>query len=272
MNISVTMKRSIILWVLAFLITAASAVYQRMTGPTYPVKGSLTIGPAQVLYHFKRSHDYADSTTVEIVTSDPSISGWIEWKRYKTTDDWSIEPLQLANGTLTADLPHQPPAGKLMYRVVLVGGEKQTILPADGPVVMRFKGNVPLFVLILHVFVMFSAMLVSTRGGLEYFSKVPKLGTYILASLVLLFVGGLILGPVVQKYAFDAYWTGWPFGSDLTDNKTAAAFVFWCIAWYMNRKSKNPAMWALIAAIATLLVFMIPHSVLGSEFDYSQGN
>ena len=32
-------------------------------------------------------------------------------------------------------------------------------------------------------------------------------------------LGGMILGPIVQKYAFGAYWTGIPFGHDLTDAK-----------------------------------------------------
>jgi FtsH-binding integral membrane protein len=171
---------------------------------------------------------------------------------------------------LTADLPHQPPAGKLMYRIVLSGGGRQVLLPDGAPVVIRFKGTVPPVVLYFHILVMFSAMLLSTRGGLEYFAAVPSLRWYIITSLILLFVGGLILGPVVQKYAFGAYWTGWPFGNDLTDNKTAVAFLFWCLAAYMNRRSKNPALWVLIAAIATLAVFMVPHSVLGSELDYSQ--
>lgn len=29
-------------------------------------------------------------------------------------------------------------------------------------------------------------------------------------------LGGMILGPIVQKYAFGEYWTGFPFGGDLT--------------------------------------------------------
>jgi hypothetical protein len=84
-------------------------------------------------------------------------------------------------------------------------------------------------------------------------------------------VGGLILGPVVQKYAFGAYWTGWPFGQDLTDNKTLVAWIFWAIALW--RLHKNPAnrTWPAIAMVVLLLVFLIPHSMFGSELDYSTG-
>jgi hypothetical protein len=85
-----------------------------------------------------------------------------------------------------------------------------------------------------------------------------------------MFVGGLALGPVVQKYAFDAYWTGWPFGQDLTDNKTAAAFLAWLAAWRYAPRSEHPVRWVVGAALITLAVFLIPHSVLGSQLDYSK--
>jgi hypothetical protein len=80
----------------------------------------------------------------------------------------------------------------------------------------------------------------------------------------------MILGPVVQKYAFDAYWTGWPFGTDLTDNKIAVAILSWIAAAVALKKSTNPKRWILAASLITLVVFLIPHSLLGSELDYSK--
>jgi hypothetical protein len=80
----------------------------------------------------------------------------------------------------------------------------------------------------------------------------------------LLILGGLVFGPIMQKYAFDAYWTGWPFGGDLTDNKTAVAALAWLCAALALSRSKRPVVWALAAAIIVLVVFLIPHSLLGS--------
>ncbi len=37
------MKSSITLWIIAFILTLAIAVYQRITGPTHPVKESITL-------------------------------------------------------------------------------------------------------------------------------------------------------------------------------------------------------------------------------------
>jgi uncharacterized BrkB/YihY/UPF0761 family membrane protein len=88
--------------------------------------------------------------------------------------------------------------------------------------------------------------------------------------LTFLAIGGLILGPIVQKYAFDAYWTGWPFGHDLTDNKSLVAFIFWVIALAMLSRNRVRRTWVVVAAVVTLVVFMIPHSMLGSEIDYTK--
>jgi len=80
----------------------------------------------------------------------------------------------------------------------------------------------------------------------------------------------MILGPIVQYFAFGDFWTGIPYGWDLTDNKTLIAFVFWIIAVVMNRKKERP-LYTALAAFVLLLIFSIPHSLFGSQLDYSTG-
>ncbi len=87
-----------------------------------------------------------------------------------------------------------------------------------------------------------------------------------------LLLGGMILGPVVQKYAFGEFWTGFPYGTDLTDNKTLIAFIGWIIALIAVFRSQKPKWYILIAAIIMFIIFIIPHSLLGSELDYSTLN
>ncbi|HCA79241.1 MAG TPA: hypothetical protein DEP53_05850 [Bacteroidetes bacterium] len=264
------MNRSVLFWVLAAVITIASAVYQRMTGPTYPVAGSAELNEHAISYKLNRSHPGPTNAPVEIKTDDQSISGMLYWKRFNTGDPWTEVPMAFSEGMLKGELPNQPPAGKLMYRVELQKGEKQMSVPAGDPIVIRFRGDVPIFVLIPHVLAMFIAMLFSIRAGLEYFSKEPKLKKLIYWTLGVLFVGGFILGPLMQWYSFNAWWTGWPFGTDLTDNKTAVAFLAWVIAAVALTRAKHPERWALGACMITFVVYMIPHSVLGSELDYSK--
>lgn len=266
------MNRSVMFWVIAAVITIASAVYQRMTGPTYPVAGSVNVNELAISYKFNRSHPGPTNAPVELKTDDQLISGVLYWKRFKTDDPWTGVPMTFAEGVLKGELPNQPAAGKLLYRVELQKGENKTSVPAGDPIVIRFRGDVPTYVVIPHVLAMFIAMLFSIRAGLEIFSKEPnpKLKMLTYCTLGSLFVGGFILGPLMQWYAFNAWWTGWPFGTDLTDNKTAAAFLAWVVAAIALTRAKNPARWALGASIIMFAVYMIPHSVLGSELDYSK--
>jgi carbon starvation protein CstA len=89
-------------------------------------------------------------------------------------------------------------------------------------------------------------------------------------TVIFFFVSGIILGPLMQEYAFGALWTGWPFGQDLTDNKTLASLIIWIIALVVLRKNRENRIWPVIAFVVMLVVFLIPHSVLGSEIDYTQ--
>jgi len=259
-----------LLWIFSFIFTVGIAYYQRKTGPTNPIRGKAEIAGQTVKYKLLRSYDGADDAEIIFKDVDQSIEGMIKYKRLGTEDEWVSFAMQRDGKNLIGYLPHQPPAGKLIYHVALTDGQNNVLLNED-PVVIRFTGAVPLWVLIPHIFLMFTAMMMSTRTGLEALARGKKTYLYAWITLVTLFIGGLILGPVVQKYAFGAFWTGWPFGKDLTDNKTLVAFIFWAIAvWRLFRKPENRT-WPVVAMAILLLVYLIPHSMFGSSLDYGSG-
>ncbi len=261
--------KSFLLWFIAFILTASIAYYQRATGPTYPKSGQVEFEADTIKYKFSRSHGGTTDHEVEL-EADSSYTAFLVWKRYKVDEPFNKEVMNFKNGKFFGSLPNQPPAGKLEYYILLQKENEEITIPAEEEIVIRFKGDVPIWVLIPHVIFMFGAMLLSTRTGLEYFRESTNLKSYTIWTLSFLFIGGLILGPIVQKYAFDAYWTGFPFGHDLTDNKTAIAFIGWLIAFWRYSKSPKPKRWALGAAILLLVVYLIPHSTLGSELDYAK--
>jgi len=260
-----SMKRSYHIWLLAILITVASAVYQRLTGPTYPKHYVTLLNGKAISVTLDRAHAGDGNHRVAIETNDTTITGTLEWKRYNTSDEFTVVPMTYAGGVLSAELPHQPPAGKLHYRVILTDG-KQTFTAST---VIRFRGDVPDVVLLLHILLMFGGMLLSARTGLEVFTREPKLTLLTYLTFAFLTIGGMIFGPLVLKYSFDMWWTGFPLGTDITDNKTLVAFLMWLAAVIAVRKSPNPRRWILVASIVTLLVFLIPHSLWGTEMDYS---
>jgi hypothetical protein len=254
---------------LAVLITLGVAVFQRLTGPTYPLKGRADVSGLKVSYRLDRSAVNTQDHEVKVVVSDASVAGAVVWKRSKVDEPRVRVEMKREGGALVGVLPKQPMGGKLEYRVLLTKDNNEVSLTGEAPVVIRFKGSVPAAVLIPHILVMFLAMLFSNMAGLAALGGKVKTRKLVLWTLALLFLGGFVLGPLVQKFSFGVLWAGAPIGFDLTDNKTLIAFLLWAAAAIMGRKGKNARGWVLAASVLTLIVYLIPHSLLGSEYKYS---
>ncbi len=259
-------------WLLLFVaivITAGLGAYQRMTGPTYPVSVHERIAGAKVSASLPRTHPGDGGAPIEISVADDAIHGEIIWRRYPGSRPWQRAPLQREGKLLHVELPHQPPAGKLEYSIHLIKGEEELTLPAGTGVVIRFRGDVPAYILIPHILCMFIALCVVIRAGLSLVLREEKIERLIKWVIIFLVPGGLLLGPIVQKHAFGAYWTGWPFGDDWTDNKTLAALIAWVVAWIIaghRPRFVRPAMGVAFAVM--IAVYLIPHSANGSEIDW----
>ncbi|HEY3286736.1 MAG TPA: hypothetical protein VGJ96_06400 [Gemmatimonadaceae bacterium] len=262
------MQNRRILWVVAVVITLVSAVYQRMTGPTYPARGTVQLGGTALKLKLTRTHGGPGDQPVVIAAADTAIAGEIAWRRYPTQEAWQRTPLAREGGELRAALPHQPVAGKLEYQVHLTRGSESAVFP-ERPAITRFRDAVPAYVLIPHVSAMFFFMLFATAAALGALVRAPQARRDAYIGMALLAVGGFVLGPLMQKIAFGAWWTGIPFGWDLTDNKTLFAAIAWAFVWWRMRGQRDARAAIIVAAVVTLGVFAIPHSTWGSEVDWS---
>ncbi len=280
------MKKTI-LWILAIIITLGAAYYQRKTGPTNPRDTCLTVNDTLVKVRLVRSLGLDERPEVRLAITDTAVKARLFYRRYRTGEEYSssefiykVYPVnsKLMNKVfgiteekgLYAAVPKQPPAGKLEYFLELTDSRGTTTVLKETPVVIRFKGAVPSYILTPHIIFMFLAMLLANVAGLMALFNLPAFRKYSVWTLTTLIAGGMILGPAVQKFAFGEFWTGVPFGWDLTDNKTFIALLFWILAVVMNKK-RDTRVYTLLAAVVTLIIFSIPHSMFGSELDYSSG-
>jgi len=255
------------IWIVGLIITLSAAIYQRLTGPTYPYRTTIEINDRSYNLEFTRSGSISSDAEVILDIDDSAVSATLNYRKFPTNDPFIIVDFISKEGKLIASLPKQPMAGKLNYEVNIQAGDEKISIP---PQVIRFKGDVPDFILAPHIFFMFLTMFFSNVSGLFAafnFTQFKRVGVLTFWSLV---AGGMILGPVVQKYAFDELWAGVPYGWDLTDNKTLIAFVFWLAAFLINRKTPSRT-WTIIAAVVTMLIFAIPHSMFGSELNPETG-
>ncbi len=269
--------RTALLWVLALLLMAATVVYQRRTGPTYPLRGKAVVVGRELSYRLIRSEETVREARVAL--PDPGVPGTLVWRRFPTQEPWTRQAMvrESRDGKveLAGRLPIQPPAGKVEYTVELGEGTETVRIPMGDPIVVRYKGPVALAVLLPHVSMMFIAVLLGLRTGLGTLFGTSAPRRLLWLTLGCMTLGGLILGPFVQKAAFGHYWTGFPWGYDLTDNKTLLMWLAWALAALVAGPKERPREgWSraavLAATLAMAVVYLIPHSLRGSQLDYSK--
>lgn len=260
------MRSSVVLWILAVVLTLFSASWQRRTGPTHPVSGKADVGGRAVSWTFERTHKGAGDQPVRL-TAPADVNATLEWRKHGGSPEWTVVPMTRDGDALTAALPWQPPAGVLKYRVIAESGGARVTLPAGQLVTIRYTGEVPAFIMVPHILLMILAMLLSARAGLECFAKAPRLKLFTHWALGVLVVGGMVFGPLVLKHAFGFWWSGWPLGGDITDNKTLIALVGWLAAAFAVYRLARPRGWVLTASLLMFLVFLIPHSFRGTGFE-----
>jgi hypothetical protein len=276
---------SALLWLLAGIITLACFTYQDKTGPTYPLEGEFQTAQGPVYFKFLRSETIGTDLKIMLLEPVPSgITGYVEYRRYKSNDAWETLPMQPNSFEFSrrgrmetvqgmgVELPSlQERAGKYEYRVYIDDGSGEAAsVTGDQPIYARYKATVPTGVLILHILAIFASMTIAIRTTFEALID----GSYrklLWATLLSLLLGGFILGPWVQWYAFGVWWSGVPFGYDWTDNKVLVELAFWVLALYLNRGTRRNRWSVYLAGVVTLVVYFIPHSIFGSEYDYRTG-
>ncbi len=277
--------KKILFWFLAIIITIIAVIYQRLTGPTNPKRVKFSIENIDYRAKFPRTSETL-VTISEALERDirerysklefkitplipDNFTIKILYKRYPGGDTLKQIQTQNNKGVYSFEFPSQPPAGKLIYYPVVVKDGNELVLCEEEGIIIRFKSPVPFFVLLPHILLMFIALLLANYSGITalfFYEKSLRAGYLVIITLG---TGGLILGPIVQKYAFGAFWTGWPLGEDITDNKTLFAFFIWVTALILNRYKPRKYL-LILAAVITLVIYSIPHSTAGSEYDYEK--
>lgn len=274
-------------WFLAIVGTLACFVFQNRTGPTYPLEGRFDTPKGQLTYKFVRSEEIG--TTLPILFADPvpaGVVGKVRYRRFKSNDTWSEMPMQPGlfrisrRGSVEevrgvgATLPSlKERAGKYEYFVTVDTGGGARSVTGEHAIYARYKAPVPHAVLLVHIVVVFSSMTLALRTGLEAL-RGGDTKLLVWATVASLLAGAFVMGPIVQKYAFGVLWSGVPFGWDWTDNKVIVELIGWLVAAGLALKGANPRTVraaVIVATVVTLAVYFIPHSIFGSEYDYTTG-
>jgi hypothetical protein len=188
------------------------------------------------------------------------------------------------SGYFAAAIPPMAKGKKILYYIDIkdeTGGLLARI-PDDraGPIKLKYEGNVPVFIVIPHIFLMFIAVYLASLALLDAHQVVSKgerllsMGRNFKWATVAVFFGGYPFGWAMNHFAFGTIWEGIPFGWDFTDNKTQIVFLYLVFlnlsmlgTLYKNRfggnhfSDKTLGRLAIIGFALVLTIYIIPHSI-----------
>jgi hypothetical protein len=277
---------SALLWIVSMLITIGCFAYQDKTGPTYPLEGECETAHGIVQFKFLRSQTIGSDLPLVLLDPVPDgVDGYVQYRRFSSEDDWSTTTLKQGEfefsrrGSIEllsgkgAELPSLPErAGKYEFYVYITDGAGEPLsVTGEQTIIARYKAVVPGWALLVHILAIFASMTFAIRTTLGALID-GKFKGLLWATIVSLLLGAFVFGPLVQWYAFGVWWSGVPFGYDWTDNKVLVELIFWALALYLNRGQRRNRSSVYLAGAVMLLVYFIPHSIFGSEFDYRTGS
>ncbi len=210
----------------------------------------------------------------------------IEKEEFQTVD---MNPKEGENDVFVASIPHHRKGTKAWYYIEAQKEiEDKKIMvslpdrnsPNFKPILLKFQGHVPPYIIVSHILCIFSAIFFSVFAVFAAVDLKRGKGTlkksvlFSLVTFILLFAGFFPLGWALNYYTFGVLWEAFPFGRDVTDNKGQIAFLSWLVTLFLVKGTilgKNPSKnlvsektystMVIISFVVTVVMYLIPHSI-----------
>jgi len=275
---------------LAFLLTIAFLIFSRKTAAVRSVNETVRQHGISI-EHNTVPKQVGDEIPVISVRVEGASQVRLVYKIGQEGEYTWVEmlPKRGEEEVYSASIPWHPKAVKAWYYLEASRADEEgtvtVVLPQKSsgevkPIRLKFEGEVPAYIVIPHVLCIFAAIFFAI---LTVFSAIElKRGTGSLrksvklcgVTVLLLFLGFFPFGWAMNYFAFGVLWEAFPFGRDVTDNKSQIMILFWLVALFLVKgtlwgkgDSRNLvsgsgyATWVFVSFIATLLILAIPHSL-----------
>jgi len=282
-------------WLRGISIVVSSLAWISAAGarPAKPVEIALPTPAGEVRVEMPREHLGDGDAAVLVHAPDRGIERIV--LHYESAGRWLAVPLnpparEMQSSARPEEGPrvwrgtiaHQERGTQISYYVTVEpAGAQALVAPAGAPAEparITFKGRPSIPVLVAHILAMMGGLvplaiafvaawiyLVRRRG-------LAVLRRSVLIGLVMLFLGAVPLGMVIEYQVFGTWWEGWPFGRDVTDTKTGVLLVAW-LALVLARgkeifsraealgrpRDRAWAVWVIVLGAVTAGFYLIPH-------------
>ena len=251
------MKQSVILWIATVIIIFLAGYTQRVQSPDYPINGTETLVTGEASFSFDRTADSKSNYKVWLADNCTDLKGILRWKG---TDEklWHFENMKPDSGTLYAYIPAQPPLSRVQYRVELTDSGKTYLFPVENNVTMEFLGHVPSQISMFYFITLFAGLLLAVRTGFEVFREPPRLRLYTLFTVISFFCFTLVFSTV--KKGCELGIIGGTKIAPITDifsTGPVLLFALWILAMIIIFNLKKTRIWAVVAAVGTIVIFLL---------------
>jgi len=210
----------------------------------------------------------------------------IEEREFRSVD---MTPREGESDVFVASIPHHKKGTKAWYYIEAqkqIDGTKLTASLPDrnstnfDPILLKFEGAVPPYIIFSHVFSNFAAIFFSVLAVWKAVdlkkgkSTLKRSVVFSLLTFIFLFLGFFVIGCALNYFAFGALWEAFPFGSDVTDSKSQIVLLSWLVTLFLVKGTilgKNPSKnsvsektystMVIISFVVTVVMYLIPHSL-----------
>ena len=265
------MKKHIILWLGAVIITFLAGYMHNAFGPEYPVSGTIGIQGQQVTFKFDKIYRGNNSYNVFVRTDVKYIKAYLLWKDVSANtingkppqnpfaSSWQRELMSDSGFLIKGKLPHRNPMDKLAYRVELNYADRQYFLPEDKPVIIELLGHVNSSVMNIFYFVLFGGLILAVRTGVESFNENRRIGMYTIFTLTFFFLNAICVVPLKRTYELNALNHFAPPLNLLTTYQSFSLFVLWIVGLILIFNFKRIKIIPLVLSSLTLIIYIIIH-------------
>lgn len=251
------MKKDIC-WLLAIVLTAYLAVLQLVMESSYPVVTEINTGKQKISLQLIRSFEGNGNCPVVFPIGDIAVKGYLLYNLKSDTLKRVKLDLTREGDKLTGHLPQQLPGTEMEYQVFLEREKAQIEVNNGKPVVIKFKGKVPLYLILANAFCIVTVLLLSSLTGFYALFNVRSYRWMIYILLISSLFLSLFLFPLVQKYALNS-WSYLPKIWSL-NTKILLTSLIWVITALLSLFMKKlRRIWLILASIITCVLFLIPH-------------
>ena len=242
-------------------LTVVATFVQQFTSSDRPYNTSININKNDYDFKLPIVHEGNEECLLELNIPDTSIRGKIFFRRLNFNEDWKVNRLIRYDEKLLGVLSPQQPNLKLQYYIELESGANVYSIAKLNPVIVRFQGAVPKYILFPHVALMFVALIFSCFAGILSLFNAESYKKYSNVTFYLFAIGIIIFGFLVHIISYRHLILN-PLGhNDLTFYKNLVIFLLWLGVYQLNKKF-NIRYLVFLVSLLTLVLYCLPQQLI----------